>query len=146
MRRNERVKTRPAPYVLDSFAVLAHLEKEPGGRRVAELLGRARRRQAEVLLSVINFGEVCYVIEREHGRTAAESAIAAIDQWAVTLIPVDRQIALTAAHLKANHPIAYADAFAAALALQKKATLLTGDPEFLSLESLLQIDWLSQDR
>jgi ribonuclease VapC len=36
-----------------------------------------------------------------------------------------------AAHLKAVHPIAFADCFAAATAIARTATLLTGDPEIL---------------
>ena len=39
-----------------------------------------------------------------------------------------------AAELKANHAIAYADAFAVATALEFHATLLTGDPEIKPLE------------
>jgi predicted nucleic acid-binding protein len=138
------VKAKLARYVLDSFAVLAYLQKEPGSARVAEVLGRARRRQAEVYLSVINLGETAYTIERAHGLTAAKSALAALDQLPILLVPVDRPLALAAAHLKANYAIAYADAFAAALALQQNATVLIGDPEFLALERVLTIDWLAQ--
>ncbi len=38
---------------------------------------------------------------------------------------------LDTARLKADHPIAYADAFGAALAISEPATLWTGDPELL---------------
>ena len=51
-------------------------------------------------------------------------------------------LALAAAHLKAHHSIAYADAFAAALALQSSAVLVTGDPEFRHLEDVVEIHWL----
>jgi len=40
---------------------------------------------------------------------------------------------LDAAAIKAKHSLSYADAFAAALAISKKAVLLTGDKEFESL-------------
>jgi hypothetical protein len=44
----------------------------------------------------------------------------------------------------ANHAIAYADAFAAALAQESAATLVTGDPEFVLLKDILEIKWLPQ--
>ena len=49
-----------------------------------------------------------------------------------------------AAELKANHAIAYADAFAVATALEFQAMLLTGDPEIKPLEGghKLEVQWL----
>lgn len=41
------------------------------------------------------------------------------------------QRVLRAAAITSEHPMAYADAFAAATALARRAMLLTGDPELL---------------
>ncbi len=60
------------------------------------------------------------------------------------MVGVERVLALTAAHIKAEYPLAYADAFAAALAMNKDATLVTGDPEFMVLKDCLPIQWLGQ--
>lgn len=38
--------------------------------------------------------------------------------------------------------MSYADAFAAALSKEKKAGLVTGDPEFKALEKEIDINWL----
>ncbi|MEW5989188.1 MAG: PIN domain-containing protein [Chloroflexota bacterium] len=46
--------------------------------------------------------------------------------------------------MKAAYPLSYADAFAAALAQELKATLVTGDPEFRPLIALIAIEWLPQ--
>ena len=53
-----------------------------------------------------------------------------------------------AAELKANHPIAYADAFAIATALEFQATLVTGDTEIRPLVGRydLKAQWLPQPR
>ena len=53
-----------------------------------------------------------------------------------------------AAELKANHAIAYADAFAVATALEFHSTLLTGDPEIKPLEGEqdLEVRWLPPPR
>lgn len=137
------MKAKPV-YVLDSFALLAHFQAEPGGERVIAVLAQAEKKQAEVYLSIINYGEVIYITEREKGLTAAQSLIAAVDQLPITVVEADRPLTFAAAHLKAHHPISYADSFALALAQNQQATLLTGDPEFRRVESLAAIEWLPQ--
>jgi len=55
---------------------------------------------------------------------------------------VEETLVMRAAYLKAQYPISYADAFAAALAEQEKAILVTGDPDFKRLEKTIKIQWL----
>jgi ribonuclease VapC len=49
---------------------------------------------------------------------------------------------LAAAHIKANHSVAYADAFAVAAAQELGGAVLTGDPEFKEVEELIAVEWL----
>ncbi len=56
--------------------------------------------------------------------------------------PADRPLAEAAADFKARFKISLADAFAAALAKERKAELVTGDPEFKPLEKEIKIHWL----
>ena len=107
---------------------------------------RAARRQAEIYLSIVNYGEVVYITEREKGLTGAQSVIAALDQMPITLVEADRALTFVAAHLKAHHPIAYANAFAVALAQTKGAILFTGDPEMKAVEQLTRIEWLPRGK
>ena len=136
------MKAKPPRYVLDSFALLAFLQNQAGGAPVRQILDQAARRQAEVFLCLINLGEAVYVAEREQGLPAAQSLLAAVDQLPITLVTADRGLTLAAAHIKAQFPLAYADAFAAALAEQQQAALLTGDPEFRHVEHLISVSWL----
>lgn len=138
------MKAKPDVYVLDSFALLAYLQTEPGGPRVKAVLAQAEKKQAEVYLSIINYGEAVYITEREQGLPAAHKLIAAVDQLPVTIVEANRRLAFAAAHLKAHYPISYADTFVVALAQQKQAVLLTGDPEFRKVEHLVTIEWLPQ--
>ena len=55
----------------------------------------------------------------------------------------DRRLADVAAGFKARFKISLADAFAAALAKERKAELVTGDPEFRALEKEIKIRWLA---
>lgn len=112
--------------VLDSWAVLRYLEDaEPAAQAVAELLD-----QDKPLMSWINLGEVHYVLRRSHGEDAAAETVRDLRQVVDARLP-DEHLVLDAARIKADHPMAYADAFAAALALARDATLWTGDPELL---------------
>ena len=129
-------------FVLDSFAVLALLGREPGSRDVADLLRKAQDKDVRVFMTWVNVGEVAYIVERRLGSDRMLSALATMEATALEIVPVDRDLTLMAAHIKAEHAIAYADAFAAALAQQLAATLVTGDPEFKTLEETLDIHWL----
>lgn len=135
-------KNKIPRFVLDSFALIAFLEDEPGAARVKTLLQQAEKAQAEVWLAIINFGEVVYITEREKGLTAAQSAIAMLDQLPITMVEADRKLTLAAAHVKAKHSLSYADAFVVALAQSNDATLVTGDKEFSSVANDVKIEWL----
>jgi PIN domain nuclease of toxin-antitoxin system len=53
----------PLPvFVLDSFAVMAHFQAESGGEKVLELLERAGRNEVTIAMSLINVGEVAYLV------------------------------------------------------------------------------------
>ena len=131
-------------YVLDSFALLAHLGDEAGAARVRAVLRAARLDRAEVFLSAINLGELVYITEREQGLVQAQMALNAVEQLPVQILEATRERVLAAAHLKANHAISYADAFVVAAAQEMGATILTGDPEFRTVEGLVSVEWLAR--
>jgi len=110
---------------LDSWAVLRWLEgEEPSASRVeAALPGRP-------VMSWVNLGEVCYIVERKAGEGQAHRVVGELRHQLTLDLPSATRI-LEAAHIKARYPMAYADAFAVATALGHHATLLTGDPEII---------------
>ena len=112
--------------VLDSWAVLRYLEGtgEAAGA-VADLLDGDRP-----LMSWINLGEVHYVLRRLHGEDDASETVRDLRDVIDARLP-DERLVLDAARIKADQPMAYADAFAAALAIAQDAVLWTGDPELL---------------
>ena len=132
-------------YVLDSYALIAYLEGEAGGDSVSELLAMAGEGKCRLYMSAVNLGEVMYIAERERGLPKAQETLARVDELPIEIVDVNRTLTMTAAHLKAQYPISYADCFAAALSQIKGVPLVTGDPEFrkVKLGSALQIEWLS---
>ena len=133
-------------YVLDSYALLAYLEDEPGSEGVSQLLEAASRGKCRLYMSIVNLGEVMYIVERERGLPKAQETLARIDELPIEIVDADRNLTLAAAHLKTQWSIAYADCFAAALSQVKGAPLVTGDPEFGKVGSALQLEWLSSQQ
>jgi len=130
-------------YILDSFALLAFLEGEPSADRIQVILQAAQEARAQVYLSVINLGEVLYITERERSLVTAQQVLAVIEQLPLELLDASQTRVLAAAHIKANYPIAYADAFAVAAAQEFQATVVTGDPEFAKVTALIRVEWLA---
>ena len=131
-------------YVLDSFALLAHLGDEAGAARVRAVLKAAGLDRAQVFVSVINLGELVYITERERGLVEAQIALNAVEQLPVQILEATRERVLAAAHLKATYAISYVDAFVVAAAQEMAATILTGDPEFKTVEALVSVEWLAR--
>jgi len=129
-------------YVLDSYALLAYLNGETGQKRVEEILTSAQAGNAFVFLCTLNLGEVLYIVERRRGLQQAQMILALLDSLPLLQIELARSLVLDAAHIKAQHTISYADAFVTAIAQVEDACVVTGDPEFKSVESLVQIEWL----
>ena len=130
-------------FILDAWAVLAHFENEPGAERVREVLKSAANDECTLGMSLINLGEVAYITERERGLTQVHDVLATLRALPVTILPADERVVLTAANIKANHRLSYADAFAAATAKLWQGVLLTGDPEFKLLDGgEIVVEWL----
>ncbi len=110
-------------YVLDSFAVIAYFENEPGAEIVDDLIRRVPQ-NALLYLSIINFGEIAYDAEREHGDEALRKRLDDVRALPIAFVDVDEKTVLAAAHVKANYRVSYADAFAIALAQELNATVI----------------------
>jgi len=130
-------------YVLDSFALIAFFEDEPGADKVAGILRDINAKKAHGFMSVINWGEIYYNTMREGGIEEAEKVMKQFSKHFIQLVDADRDLAYRAAKLKAIYPIAYADCFAAALSSKLKATVVTGDPEFEKLSHEVTIYWVT---
>jgi predicted nucleic acid-binding protein len=131
-----------ASKVLDSYALMAFFEDESGADLVRELILKAEENRVNLLMSVVNLGEVWYAIARTNSPEVADQYIGEIRGMAIEIVDADWQLTRQAAAYKASGNISYADCFAAALAKAKKAELVTGDKEFKPLESQIKIQWI----
>jgi len=129
-------------YVLDSFAMITYFEDEPGAEKVAQILTEIQEKGARGYMSIINWGEIYYNTMRESGKDDAKRVIEQLGKYAIELVDANKALTILAAEFKAQYPIAYADCFAAALAFQRKAVVVTGDPEFRKLSGRISIEWV----
>ena len=128
--------------VLDSHALLAFFRGEAAAVAVKELLHKAAGADRPVHMTEVNYAEVKYMLLKKDGREAWEQASGVMHSLPIEFHPVMRPLADAAADFKARFKISLADAFAAALAKERKAELVTGDPEFKALEKEIKVAWL----
>ena len=93
-------------FVLDSWALIALLNKEqPASAEVENLLQKAADGQAFLALSIINLGEIFYIVGRNRGSRSADDFLERIKQLPILFVPADEPHILAAARLKMNHTI-----------------------------------------
>jgi ribonuclease VapC len=122
--------------------LLAYLTDEPSAEHIEKIIEDAKKGKCHSLLPLINLGEILYITERRGGITKAQDTLALLRQLPIEVLPADEQAVFSAAHIKANYTLSYADAFIVAAAQRKSAIVLTGDPEFQSVKELIAIEWL----
>ncbi|MDD2920840.1 MAG: type II toxin-antitoxin system VapC family toxin [Anaerolineales bacterium] len=131
-----------ATKVLDSYALMAFFEDESGADFVRGLLQKAMESDTNLMMSVVNLGEIWYSIARSNSPEIADQYIHEIKGMGIEIVEVDWTLTRQAAAFKSGGNISYADCFAAALAKLKKAELVTGDKEFKQLEGEIKISWM----
>jgi predicted nucleic acid-binding protein len=128
--------------VLDSHAILKFAQDEAGADRVEALLTQAEKGNIQALMNEINLGEIYYITARRMGADFARRFLDHFSTLAVERVPASWEIILSAADLKAQYALSYADCFAVATALAYDSVLVTGDPEFKKTEHMVKIDWV----
>src|SRR5258706_12597122 len=112
---------KPKALVFDSWAVLAYLGGEASGQEIADLIADAHENSIPMCMSVINAGEVWYILAREISEAQADQAMTDLRGLGIEVVDADWPITHVAAAFKAHHKMSYADCFAAALAKIRKS-------------------------
>jgi predicted nucleic acid-binding protein len=134
---------KPRAVVLDSWSILAYFEDEPAGAKVADIIADAHEQDIPLLMTMVNAGEVWYVIARKVSDSEADTSIANLRELGIQFVEVNWKVARQAAVFKAKHKMSFADCFAAALAfLERGSALVTGDREFETIKDQVNVTWL----
>jgi len=135
-----RLRTPHRRYVLDANALVGFFEdRRTVAEKVEQLLQTALSLDLPLLMSAVNWGEVFYIEWKYRGEAGAREAAARLHEMPIAVIPADLDRATRAAILKQKHNLPYADAFAAELAIERGAWLVTADPEFSKLGKMLSL-------
>ncbi|MEE8329290.1 MAG: type II toxin-antitoxin system VapC family toxin [Thermodesulfovibrionia bacterium] len=129
-------------YIFDSHAILKFFQKEKGANKVANLLREIKKTKKTKYINAINLGEIIYITKREFGEFKKIETLALIEQLNFTILPVSNSLIFQAAEYKAEYGISYADCFIIASAIEHRAIIVTGDPEFKKIEQLVNIMWV----
>jgi ribonuclease VapC len=124
--------------------VIAYLEDEPAAEKIADIIADAHEQGIPLLMTVVNAGEVWYIVAREASASDADASIKQLRDLGIDFVDVNWDLAKDAGHFKSRKKMSFADCFAAALARQRKAQLATGDPEFKHVEQEISVNWLTK--
>jgi ribonuclease VapC len=130
------------PFIFHSHALLKFFQKEKGYEKVVHLLEDIRKSGTTKYINAINLGEIIYSTKKEFGDQKKLEVLANIERLSFTILPIPNNMIFQAAEYKAQYAISYADCFALASAVEYKAVLVTGDPEFKKVEHLVEIVWI----
>jgi len=113
--------------VLDSAAVLAMVQGEPGGERVEAILDAMELgADVEVSISSVNWCEILTRTQRDHQGLAADELAAAFA--GIELVPFDKATAeIAASYARVSQALSLGDRACLALAKSKQATAWTAD-------------------
>ena len=104
---------------------------------LADEYGRRLRSITSVVTPVIVLNEVYKRLKRELSENDGVIAVSAMQR--TTVVPVDQELALTAADLSLEHGLAMADAIVLATARRFRAELVTSDRDFENIEGVTYI-------
>lgn len=128
--------------MLDASALWIFLQRKPAAAKVLHLLTEAMRGRADVLMSSVNFGEAYGLVVREQGLDRARHTVAALRPSPIRFTDASLQQCMHSAEIKLMYKLHYSDSFAAAVAIENKATLVTSDSDFRRLGHNFPVLWL----
>ena len=117
-------------YVLDSYSLLTYAENTTGADEIGSYFKKALEEKVELFVSVINWGEIYYLTLRDGGKDNAELLKKTFERYPLTIVDVDSEQSILAAKIKAAHNIPFTEAFAVALAKDKKTELITSNKNY----------------
>lgn len=123
-------------FLLDTSALLALRDNEPGADRVSQVLKDAQKGGLPCHACFMSLMEVFYRVWKDEGELAGREAYTDCRALPIHWIHESPQLLERAALVKATHPLSLADAWIAASALENGSTLIHKDPEFEKLPGL----------
>lgn len=125
-------------FLLDTSALLALRDDEPGSERVAYLLESATTGLLTCHGCFISLMEIFYRVWKDEGEEAGRQAYHICQSLPIIWLHESKALLERASEIKARFPLSLADAWIAAAALELEAVLVHKDPEFENVSGLRQ--------
>ncbi len=125
-------------YVLDTNVLLTYVQNRTGAEAVDKIFSDRTRGSVALMMSAVNWGEAFYILRRHADLEHVKRSLAPL-RAAIEILSVSTEAAENAAELKSVFKLGYADAFAAELAIDSNATLVSSDPVFKKLGKNLDL-------
>jgi len=133
-------------FILDSFALLCLFDKKrPKEKKIIiHYLEKAEKGEIRLYLSKINEGEIYYKLFKSIGEPIARGVREDLKKgiFPITIVAVNDKRVERASEIKAQYPVSYADAFCIELAKEMNLPILTGDPEFERVKTIVEVIWM----
>jgi predicted nucleic acid-binding protein len=132
-------------FIVDAWPVMEWVQsRQPVADRFASIIQEATVGEIKLSMSRINHGEVIYLVRKNFSEALARTFLRKFRNLPIELLSVSDQLIDAAVELKSSLPISFADAFAAAQAMELSLPLITGDRDFLVVEgaTALKLHWL----
>jgi len=120
-------------WLLDTSALLALRDDEDGAERIADMLAQTQRGEALCFGCFITLMELYYRVWKDEGELEAKQAYALCLALPIEWVHETPELLQAAARMKATQRLSLADAWIAAAAELKGATLVHKDPEFVAI-------------
>lgn len=127
--------------VVDSWALVAWVRKEPAAPLVRQFLSDAEAGKLTLLMSMINVAETFYILAKRDNLGVAEEFLTRLPSLPIRVVSPDEDDIMAAARIKAEHAVAFGDAFAISLALSEGADVITGDEEIRRC-GMVPVEWV----
>lgn len=129
--------------VVDSWALVARVRKEPAAPLVRQILLDAQIGKLTLLMSSINVAETFYILAKRDNLGVAEEFLTRLPSLPIRVVPPREDDIMAAARIKAEHAVAFGDAFAISLALAEGAEVITWDEEIRRC-GMVPVDWVGR--
>src|ERR1700677_408773 len=100
--------------VVDSWALVAWVQREPAAPLVRQFLLDAENGRIELIMSCINAAETFYILAKRYTPEVAEEFLLRLPSLPIRIVVPDEDGIMAAARIKAGHAVAFGDAFAIA--------------------------------
>jgi predicted nucleic acid-binding protein len=118
--------------LIDSWAWIEYWK----GGKLAQSAAKYIEGEEEAIVSPINIAEIYHWISKYYNERTADTRISLVERRCY-MIPVERDIAIEAAKIKKRNQLGLADSVILATARSVQGKLVTGDPDFKSVDNVI---------